>query len=200
MTLIKTFHLVSCIGIVFSMLPNAASAAKPAQGLYALSTTNIDGEPVALSQYAGKVALIVNTASQCGFTPQYEGLEALYQKYKDKGFVVLAFPSNDFGEQEPGTNREIKSFCEKKFRTTFPIFAKDKVVGAEKQAIYQFLVTSQPHGKKEEVSWNFEKFLVNKNGQVVGRFKSRVKPTDGDLDKQIQNLIEAPKATLPKKS
>ena len=176
-------------------LPAAKASAK---GFYALQATDIDGKRVSLSQYAGKVALVVNTASMCGFTPQYEGLEALYQKYKDQGFVILGFPSNDFGSQEPGSNEEIKKFCEKSYRITFPLFAKDKVTGADKQPIYKFLTEAK--GAGEEVDWNFEKFLIDPKGAVVGRFKSRVKPSADELDKQIQALLTPAEKHLPKKS
>lgn len=182
-----------------TLAPFHSQAAKAPKGLYALESTDIDGQKVPLSQYSGKVALVVNVASQCGFTPQYQGLESLYQKYKDRGFVILGFPSNDFGAQEPGSNSEIKTFCEKNYRITFPLFNKDKVTGAEKQPVYQFLTNFTTKGKKEEVQWNFEKFLVNQKGDVVGRFNSRVSPTDDSLQKQIETLL-APAPKAPKKS
>lgn len=180
----------------------AAHAIKPItpQGFYAQQAVDIDGKKVPLSSYMGKVALVVNTASQCGFTPQYEGLEALYQKYKDRGFVVLGFPSNDFGSQEPGSNAEIKTFCEKTYRTTFPLFAKDKVTGSEKQPLYKFLTETSAKGAVEEVSWNFEKFLIDPKGNVVGRFKSRVKPSDDLLQKQIEALLSPPVKQPAKRS
>jgi glutathione peroxidase len=200
----KSLNTLSLLVLVTSATVFAAKApakapSKTAQGLYALQTTNIDGETVSLGQYTGKVALVVNTASQCGFTPQYQGLEAVYQKYKDKGLVVLGFPSNDFGSQEPGSNSDIKTFCEKNYRITFPLFGKDKVTGAEKQPVYKFL-TAATDGKSEEVSWNFEKFLINKDGKVVGRFKSSTAPTDEKLQKQIESLLGMTEVKTPKKS
>lgn len=159
-----------------------------AKGFYALSAKDIDDKNTALSKYDGKVSLVVNTASECGYTPQYKGLEALYLKYKAKGFVVLGFPSNDFGGQEPGGNQEIKKFCEKKFKVSFPLFSKDTVTGEAKQPIYKFLTTAAP--KKGEVQWNFEKFLVNRQGEVVGRFKSSVAPDSAELDQAVAELVE----------
>lgn len=152
---------------------------------------SIDGKDVALSQYKGKAVLIVNTASQCGYTPQYKGLEELYQAYKAKGFEILAFPSNDFGAQEPGSNEEIKKFCELKFKTTFPLFSKVAVKGDAADPLYKFL-TSQAGTAGGEVSWNFNKFLVTPEGKVVAHLSSKVEPTSDELKKQID-------AVLPKK-
>lgn len=154
--------------------------------LYALSANGIDGAEVALSAYKGKVALVVNVASQCGFTRQYSGLQEMYQRYGSRGFVVLGFPSNDFGGQEPGTNEEIKSFCSSKFGVTFPMFAKVAVEGGEKHPVYRYL-TSATGGA--EVGWNFEKFLVDKNGRVVGRFKSSVQPDSSELTEAIEQAL-----------
>ncbi len=155
---------------------------------YSLSAKDIDDKPVALSKYAGKVSLVVNTASECGYTPQYKGLEALYLKYKAKGFVVLGFPSNDFGAQEPGSNAEIKKFCELKFKVSFPMFSKDRVTGDDKQSVYKFL--TEAAAEKGEVKWNFEKFLINKKGEVVGRYKSGVTPDAAELDQAIAKLVQ----------
>lgn len=154
---------------------------------YELSTQTIDGTSAPLSTYKGKVAVVVNTASQCGYTPQYKDLEALYAKYKEKGLVVLGFPSNDFGGQEPGSDAEIKKFCELKYKVTFPMFSKSKVIGPDKQPIYQFLTTSA--AEKGEVSWNFEKFLIDRNGKVVGRYKSKVTPLSPELTGAIEKLL-----------
>ena len=161
--------------VAFALTLLSTSSVFAAQGFYALEAETIDGQKQKLSAYEGKVALVVNTASQCGFTPQYKDLEAIYQKYKAKGFVVLGFPSNDFGSQEPGGNAEIKKFCEKKFKVSFPLFSKNPVVGEAKQPVYRFLTeTAEPKG---EVKWNFEKFLIDKKGNVVGRFRSSVSPS-----------------------
>ena len=152
-----------------------------------LSAQNMEGKKVSLGQYKGKVAVVVNTASQCGFTPQYKDLEALYNKYKSQGLVVLGFPSNDFGSQEPGTNAEIKKFCEAKFKVSFPMFSKDKVLGEGKQPVYDYLTkNANPTG---EVSWNFEKFLIDRNGNVVGRYLSKVTPLSRELTQAVEKEL-----------
>jgi glutathione peroxidase len=155
--------------------------------LYALSANGIDGAEVKLSTFNGKVALVVNVASQCGFTRQYAGLQELFQQYGSRGFVVLGFPSNDFGGQEPGTNEEIKSFCSSKFGVSFPLFSKVAVAGGEKHPVYRYL-TSATGG--DEVGWNFEKFLVDKNGRVIGRFKSSVGPDSSELKDAIEQALK----------
>lgn len=137
----------------------------------------IRGEDVPLSSYRGKVLLVVNTASACGFTPQYQGLEALHQKYKDRGFVVLGFPCNQFGAQEPGSNEEIQSFCETKFKVSFPMFSKIDVNGKNADPLYQFLKKEEPGILGTEgIKWNFTKFLVDKDGKVVKRFAPKTEP------------------------
>jgi glutathione peroxidase len=140
--------------------------------------------PGEVAPYAGKVMLIVNTASQCGYTGQYEGLETIYQRYKNQKFVVLAFPSNDFGGQEPGSDKQIRFFCESKYHVTFPIFKKAKVTGKNTQAVFQWALKEAP--THSEIAWNFEKFLVYKDGKVIQRFKSEVDPNS----KEITNAIE----------
>jgi glutathione peroxidase len=147
----------------------------------------IDGQDVDLGTYQGKVVLIVNVASRCGATPQYAGLQDLYEKYKDKGFVVLGFPANDFGAQEPGSDEQIKEFCSTKYAVTFPMFSKITVKGPEKAALYKVLTeTADPSG---EVGWNFEKFLIGKDGKIAGRFKTRVSPDDPDLVSAIEAAL-----------
>lgn len=160
-----------------------------AKNLMEISLTNIDGEKVNLKGMKGKAFLIVNTASQCGYTPQYKELEKLYAEYRDQGLVVLAFPSNDFGAQEPGSNQEIKKFCQTNYKISFPMFAKGPVTGAQKQPLYAELVKISPKKKGEDPQWNFEKFLVNSSGQVVDRFDSRVKPMDDRLVVEIKKLL-----------
>jgi glutathione peroxidase len=153
------------------------------------SVQTIDGKEVSLSQYKGKALLIVNTASQCGYTPQYKGLEELYQVYKAKGFEVLAFPSNDFGGQEPGTNAEVKSFCELKYKTTFPLFAKVAVKGDGAAPLYKYLQGLKENGG--EVNWNFNKFLVAPDGRVVAHLSSRAEPMSGEVRKQLEAVLPA---------
>ncbi len=173
--------------ILWSLMVFNAALASANSGFYDLSAETIDGKKEALSQYKGKVVMVVNTASECGFTPQYKDLEALYKKYQSKGLVVLGFPSNDFGSQEPGSNAEIKKFCEKKFKVSFPLFSKNAVTGAEKQPVYKFLTEAAT--PKGEVSWNFEKFLINQKGEIVARYKSSVSPSAPELDKAVAALL-----------
>ncbi len=151
-------------------------------GLFALQTRTLEGEPVDLGQYAGKVILVVNVASKCGFTPQYEGLEKLYQTYKDRGLVVMGFPSNEFGGQEPGTPQEIRTFCERKFKVSFPMFEKVKTkAGPGQSPVYAFLTKSG-----DEPGWNFGKFLVGRDGQVKGYWSALTGPDSGRLEKAIE--------------
>lgn len=162
-------------------------------GIYSFSMQKINGEAVPLADYRGKVVLIVNTASRCGFTPQYKGLEELYLKYKDRGFVVLAFPANNFMEQEPGSNEEIKDFCELKYKTTFPLFAKTSVKGEDINPLFKYL-TEDP-ASKGPVTWNFNKFLVDAHGQVVARYDSRVKPMAPEIVSAIEKALPRPSST-----
>lgn len=157
------------------------------KNIYDLSVKTMDGEVKKLSDYKDKVLLIVNVASKCGYTSQYEGLESVYEKYKDRGFEILAFPCNDFGEQEPGTNDEIRTFCETKYNVTFTLFDKLKVLGNDKDPLYERLtLNSDPAG---DVSWNFEKFVISKNGDITARFKSKVKPESDELLSVIESEL-----------
>jgi glutathione peroxidase len=147
----------------------------------------IDGKEVSLSRYKGKALLIVNTASRCGFTPQYQGLEALYERYQGKGLEVLAFPSNDFGGQEPGNNQEIKQFCELKYKTTFPLFGKIAVKGAAAHPLYKYLTGLKENGG--EITWNFNKFLVTPEGKVVAHLPSDAEPMSDEFRKQVEAVL-----------
>jgi glutathione peroxidase len=173
--------LVACIA--FACAASNALAAAPLAG----EMKSIDGKPVDLASYKGKVVLVVNVASRCGYTGQYAGMQKLYDAYKDKGFVILGFPANDFGAQEPGTDAEIASFCSTKYGVTFPMFSKITVKGPGKVALYQSLTESAD--PKGEVAWNFEKFLIGKDGSVIGRFKSGVAPESPDLAKAIEAAL-----------
>jgi glutathione peroxidase len=164
---------------------------------YDFSVLDVEGKPAKLGAYKGKVALIVNVASRCGYTPQYKDLQALYDKYKSKGFVVLGFPSNDFGGQEPGTDKEIKSFCETNFNVKFPLFNKGPVLGEKKQPLYKFLTEESGEAFKGEIGWNFEKFLVDKEGRVVGRYKSAVKPMDSEIVKALEGTLAKASSCTP---
>jgi glutathione peroxidase len=159
------------------------------KSLYDYTVKDLAGEDVPLEKYRGSVALVVNTASQCGFTYQYKDLEAVYQKYKEKGLVVLGFPSNDFGGQEPGSNQEIKKFCELKYKTTFPLYEKAPVSGAERQPVYQFLTEGSAEEFRGDPGWNFVKFLIDKNGNVVGRFSSMQSPTGSEIEDAIEKHL-----------
>ena len=152
---------------------------------------DIDGKPVKLADYEGKVVLIVNTASRCGLTPQYTGLEQLYQQYKDKGFVVLGFPCNQFGLQEPGSNDDIKQFCSTEYNVSFPMFSKIEVNGDGADPLYKHLTAKdvKPVGSGK-ISWNFEKFLIDREGKVVHRFQPRTVPGDGELVKAIESELD----------
>src|SRR5437870_5571580 len=148
---------------------------------------SLTDQATSLCQFRGKVLLIVNTASECGYTPQYEGLEGLYRRYRDKGFVVLGFPANDFGGQEPGSNKEIAQFCQVNYGITFPIFAKTSVVGANANPLYRELAART--GKPPR--WNFHKYLLDRAGQPVAAFESAVEPADPRVTSQIEKLLAA---------
>ncbi len=159
--------------------------------VYDFSATLLDGRVVSLNEFNGRVLLIVNTASRCGFTPQYAGLEDLYRTFKSRGFEVLGFPSNQFGAQEPGTEEQISEFCERNYRVSFPMFAKIDVNGPSAHPLYQFLRRSKPgiFGLigAGSIKWNFTKFLVDRSGRVVGRYGSATKPES--LTTPIENLL-----------
>jgi len=160
--------------------------------VYDFSVTDIKGNTVPLDTFRGQVMLIVNTASQCGFTPQYKGLEALYEKYKDQGFVIVGFPANNFKSQEPGTNEEIKQFCSNKYNVTFPIMSKISVKGDDKAPVYHFLTEPSTAGEfAGEITWNFNKFLVDRNGNVMARFASNTTPENPTLVGAVEKALNA---------
>lgn len=176
------------LGLVLGMASTVAADEPQALGF---TVTNIDGEEVKLSDYKGKVILVVNVASRCGLTPQYEGLQAMYEKYKDQDFVILAFPCNQFGAQEPGTAAEIKEFCTGNYDVTFPLFAKVDVNGEGASDLYKYLTALNTEPKGEgAISWNFEKFLINRQGEVINRFQPRTTPTDAALVSAIEAALE----------
>jgi glutathione peroxidase len=158
--------------------------------IYDYSVNDIDGNQVKLDQYRGKVLLLVNVASQCGFTPQYEGLQKIYSQYREKGFEVLGFPANNFGGQEPGTNQEIKTFCSTRFHATFPMFSKISVKGADQHPLYQFLTEAGTDPQfPGEIKWNFNKFLVDRKGNIVARFDSPDTPESEKVTKAIEMAL-----------
>ncbi len=167
-----------------STTPSAAST------IHEFTLNSIDGQPASLAQFKGKVVLIVNVASKCGFTPQYAGLEAVYRKYRDRGFVVLGFPANNFLWQEPGSNEEIKTFCARKYDVTFPMFAKVSVRGKDKTPLYQFLTDKRANPSTGgEIGWNFTKFLADRDGKVIARFGSSVKPESSAVVAAIEAAL-----------
>ena len=155
-----------------------------ASSVYDFTMNSIDGKPVPLAEYRGKVALVVNVASRCGFTPQYTALEAMYRKYKDQGLVVLGFPANNFKNQEPGTNEEILQFCKRTYDVTFPIFSKISVLGEDKDPLYQFLTEGGA-----AIEWNFTKFLVGRDGRILARFPSKVTPDSPEVTAAIEKAL-----------
>lgn len=158
-----------------------------AKTFYDLSAKTLSGKPLPMSQYKGKVVLIANTASKCGYTPQYKQLQSLHEKYKDKGLVVIGFPSADFGGQEFGSSGEIEQFCKTNYGVTFQLTQSSTIKGAGKNEVFKHLTTHAP--SKEEVDWNFEKFLLDKKGNVVERLKSGTKPDDKDFVAKIESLL-----------
>jgi glutathione peroxidase len=170
-----------------------AQGAEASKGPLDFTMTSIDGKPVELSNYKGKVVLFVNVASKCGLTPQYEALESLYKKYRDQGFIVLGFPANEFLSQEPGTNEEIAKFCKSKYSVDFPMFAKIVVKGEGISPLYDYLTSAESDPKfAGPISWNFEKFLIGRDGQVVARFNPRMTPDSPEV-------VQAVEAELAKK-
>ncbi len=192
--------LILAIGIVFmvsyqylySSTPNPYNDQKLVEAstsFYDLKAETIDGKEFHFSELKGKRVLIVNTASKCGYTPQYEDLQALYERYSDDNFTILGFPSNDFGSQEPGANEDIREFCQKNFGVKFTLMAKAPVTGKNKQPVYQWLTSKEMNGVSDaKVSWNFNKFLVDENGKWVAHFGSRTKPMDEEIVSFIDGL------------
>jgi len=162
----------------------------PVNRLYDIEVDTVAGETVRLDTYAGKVMLIVNTASKCGFTGQYEGLQTLYDKYQTQGLVVLGFPANDFLYQEPGTNEEIQSFCKLNYGVTFPIFAKISVKGKNQHPLYRYLTSQETNPEfAGKISWNFNKFIIDRHGHILDRFGSRTKPETPKLIARLETAI-----------
>ncbi len=174
----------SLLGAVLVM----TSAALAATSVHEFSMDALNGTPTPLASFKGKVMLVVNVASQCGYTYQYEGLQALYVKYKDQGLVVAGFPANNFGGQEPGSNAEIGAFCKSKFGVTFPMFSKISVAGKDKAPLYQFLTDKSANPKTGgEIPWNFTKYLVDRDGKVLARFDAATEP----MSKELTTALEA---------
>ena len=157
--------------------------------IYDFELDSLSGDEVSLSEYEGNVLLIVNTASECGYTPQYKELQELYETYNEEGFYVLGFPANNFGGQEPGSDEEIAQFCELNYGVTFPMFSKISVKGDDQHPLYQYLTQADNPDFTGEIGWNFEKFLIDRNGNIVRRFKSNVTPMGDELTESLKDLL-----------
>ncbi len=182
------------LGLVCALLIPGMLRAADAASLYDIPLKDIDGKAASLKTYEGKVLLIVNVASKCGFTRQYEPLESIYRKYKERGFVVLGFPSNDFRSQEPGSNEEIKQFCSSKYNVTFPLFDKTPVKpGPDQNPLYSVL-TGPSSPFPGPITWNFNKFLVSREGRIIGRFDSKDEPDSDKVTQAIEKALGAAKS------
>ncbi|MGH9539429.1 MAG: glutathione peroxidase [Terriglobales bacterium] len=166
-----------------------AGSAFAGSNIYDFTLPSIDGTPMPLADFKGKVVLLVNVASRCGYTPQYSALEALYEKYKDQGFVIVGFPANNFGGQEPGSNQEIKTFCSRKYNVTFPLYGKVSVKGDDQTPLYQYLTRQTGPSIAGEIKWNFTKFLVDRDGRVVQRFESAVTPDSREVVSAVEKQL-----------
>jgi len=181
----KYFLLLAFVfGMIFSQ-SHAASVKSPLE----FTLKSIDGKDVALESFKGKVVMMVNVASKCGLTPQYEQLQAVYEKYKDQGFVILGFPANNFLKQEPGTDAQIKEFCSLNYGVTFPMFSKISVKGKDQHPLYQYLTDKKAHEFGGEIKWNFQKFIVDKEGNLVARFTPKTKPDAPEVIKVIKTEL-----------
>ncbi|ULA57895.1 MAG: Hydroperoxy fatty acid reductase gpx1 [Nitrospira sp.] len=178
------------LGSVDAAEQGVTRMAAKASTVYDFTLNDIDGKPVSLSQYKGKVVMLVNTASLCGNTPQYADLEKMYETYKDKGFEILAFPANNFGQQEPGSNEEIKGFCLTKYSVGFPLFSKISVKGSDKHPLYRYLTEQSPF--PGEVEWNFQKYLVDRSGNVVARYHHGTKPVADQIVNDVERFLAKP--------
>ena len=195
----KLAHPLLCLGIL-ALTSAWAPGAQPAAahgytGIYQFSAASIDGSPKSLADYNGHVLLIVNTASECGLTPQYRGLETLYQRFRERGLKILGFPANNFGGQEPGSESQIKAFCQKNYNVSFDLFAKISAKGEDIHPLFRYLTTGA--GFDGDIRWNFTKFLVDRNGKVVNRFEPKVDPLSPELVSQVEALLAAPPASKP---
>ena len=178
--------LILSLMVLFLSGTMAASAAS----VYDFTMKSIDGQPISLKSYKGKVVLLVNVASKCGFTPQYAGLEALYEKYKDRGLVIVGVPANNFAQQEPGTNEEIKTFCSRKYNVTFPMMAKVSVLGDDETPLYRSLTDKSSDPKfGGDIKWNFTKFLFDRDGNLVARFEPPVKPDSEEVQAAVESAL-----------
>jgi glutathione peroxidase len=178
------------IKMLFCLLFFATALMAGDKSVYDFILNSIEGQPAPLAAYKGKVVLLVNVASRCGFTPQYTALESIYEKYKDRGFVIVGVPANNFGSQEPGTNQEIKTFCTTKYNVTFPMMSKVSVKGDDKAPLYQFLTDKAANPQTGgEIQWNFTKFLIGPDGRVSARFEPAVTPDSPEVTAAIEKAL-----------
>ena len=181
--------------LVLCMLFCAVALVGAEKTVHDYTLNSIDGQPASLAAYKGKVVLLVNVASKCGYTPQYSALESVYEKYKDRGLVVVGIPANNFGAQEPGSNQEIKTFCSSKYRVTFPMMAKVSVKGDDITPLYQFLTDKSAHPQTGgEIQWNFTKFLIGPDGRVVARFEPEITPDSPQVASAIEKALASLKS------
>ncbi len=184
--MLRKFVLLSGVALLMTI----AASAGPSKTIYDFTLSSIDGQPASLGEYHGKVVMLVNVASRCGFTPQYEALEAVYEKYKDRGLVIVGIPANNFGGQEPGTNSEIKTFCTRTYHVSFPMMSKVSVKGDDKTPLYQFLTDTSANPKiGGEIQWNFTKFLFDRDGKPVARFEPGTKPDAPEVISAIEQAL-----------
>jgi len=181
--------------LLLCMLFCAAAVMAADKTVYDFTLNSIDGQPAPLAAYKGKVVLLVNVASKCGYTPQYSALESTYEKYKDRGFVIVGIPANNFGAQEPGSNQEIKTFCSSKFHVTFPMMAKVSVKGDDITPLYEFLTDISSHPQSGgEIKWNFTKFLIGPDGRVIARFEPEITPDSPQVTSAIEEALASLKS------
>ena len=189
----KKTTIVILLTLAWGVASGQTKNAGKSPGVLSFTVSSISGQPVNLSKYEGRVVLIVNTASQCGFTYQYEGLQSLHKKYATRGLSILGFPSNDFGQQEPGSNAEIQQFCKSNYGVEFDMFSKVQVLGSGKVPLYDFLTSRSSNPKfAGEIKWNFEKFLIGRDGQIIGRFASDVEPESPQVSRAIEAALGKP--------
>jgi glutathione peroxidase len=178
------------VTVMFCLLLCTVALMAGEKSVFDFTLNTIDGQPAPLATYKGKVVMLVNVASRCGYTPQYTALESIYEKYKDRGFVIIGIPANNFGAQEPGTNQEIKTFCQSKYSVTFPMMSKVSVKGDDKTPLYQLLTDKAASPKTGgEIQWNFTKFLVGPDGQIIARFESAVTPDSPEVAAAIEKAL-----------
>lgn len=200
-TMLKLLGIVLSLGVMavlvaaysygFIFNPSPAERVKESS-MYEFTLKDIDGNDVKLDAYKGKVVMLVNTASRCGLTSQYEGLQGIFDKYKEKGFTVLGFPANNFLGQEPGTEKEIKEFCTLNYKVSFPMFSKISVKGSDQHPLYRFLTHKETNpGFDGDIAWNFEKFLAGRDGKIIARFSPSTLPTDPEVVAKIESALAA---------